>query len=255
MNVCLPGYGVFDTLLIVLMELDMLKKARQCFLRMKDFRVSLKERSCDILLHKYSKIADGVSAKKFFHNMIGAGIIPSIYIYNIMIGIVYKEGDLKAAKCLFVRMKEMVVSPDVVTYNSRIDGHGKLGELSETKLPLAFNFARKMKETYIRLNVVTYITFVDSFCKEGMWQYAIKFFVNMRRIGLTPNEFTYTSLIDANFKVGNFADALKFVKEMVEALKLNVVTYTTLLDGLCKEGKIHEAEESFKGHAERRNRS
>ncbi|KAM1726263.1 hypothetical protein ACFX12_017057 [Malus domestica] len=52
---------------------------------------------------------------KFFEDMLGSGINPSVFMYNIMIGYMCKEGDLDAASCLFAQMKRMGLAPDVVT--------------------------------------------------------------------------------------------------------------------------------------------
>ncbi|CAK9144753.1 unnamed protein product [Ilex paraguariensis] len=126
-NVCVPGYGVFDTLFSVLVELGMLEEASECFLRMKRFRVLPKVRSCNYLLHTLSKTGRGELSRKFFKDIIGAGICPSVFTYNIMIDYACKEGDFETARSLFAQMKEMGVTPDIVTYNSLIDGMGSLG--------------------------------------------------------------------------------------------------------------------------------
>lgn len=205
-NVCRPGYGVFDALFNVLVELGLLEEARECFLRMRNLNIVPKARSCNILLHKCSKVTDGVFVKKFFSDMVGTGIVQSVYTYNIVIGYFCKEGNLIAAKSLFDKMKGLGIFPDVVTYNSFIDAHGKLGELDHMisfykemkeagcnpdiityntlincfckfdNMLLAFNYLREMKERFLKPNVVTYSTFIDAFCKEGMLEQAIKFF-------------------------------------------------------------------------------
>ncbi|KAJ9549682.1 hypothetical protein OSB04_022225 [Centaurea solstitialis] len=273
-NVCRFGWGVFDTLFNVLVELERFEEANDCFLKMKTCRVLPKARSCNSLLSRSTKMGKGEFSKKFFKEMVTAGIKPSVFTYNIMIDYLSKEGDVKGARTLFAEMKVLGITPDIVTYNSLIDGHGKLGQLAESiciyddmknagcnpdvitynalincfckfgKMPQAFEFLHYMKKSGLKPNVVTYSTFIDAFCKEGMMQEAIKFFMDMRRVGLFPNEFTYTSLVDANCKAGRIGEAVKLIKEMSEAgIAVNTVTCTALLDGLSKEGKMKEAEE------------
>ncbi|RWR79720.1 putative pentatricopeptide repeat-containing protein [Cinnamomum micranthum f. kanehirae] len=276
-SVCNSGFGVFDALFGVLIELDLLDEASDCFSKMRKFKIFTKARSCNALLHRLSKSGRGDMSKKLFKDMVAANIAPSVFTFNIMIDFVCKEGDLKTARGLFSQMKDMGCEPDVVTYNSLIDGHGKCGQLEEAEclleemkeagcnpdvitynvlincfckfeqLPKALAYLSEMKRSGVKTNVVTYSTFIDAFCKEGMMQEAIKFFVDMRVVGLTPNEFTYTSLIDGNCKAGNISEALKLVDEMTQAgVSLNIVTYTALVDGLCKEGKVEEAEVVFR---------
>ncbi|CAN6727980.1 unnamed protein product [Malus baccata var. baccata] len=276
-NVCRLGFGVFDALFGVLVEVGMLEEASDCFLRMKKFRVLPKVRSCNALLHRLSKPGKGNLSRKFFKDMLGAGINPSVFTYNIMIGYMCKEGDLDTASCLFAQMKRMGLTPDVVTYNSLIDGYGKVGLLDDSvcifeemkdadcepdtitfnslinccckfdRMPQALNFLREMNNNGLKPNVITYSTLIDAFCKEGMMQEAVKIFMDMKRVGLLPNEFTYTSLIDANCKAGNLSEALKLKSEMLHAgISWNIVTYTALLDGLCEDGRMDEAKEVFR---------
>ncbi|KAB2623952.1 pentatricopeptide repeat-containing protein [Pyrus ussuriensis x Pyrus communis] len=276
-NVCRLGFGVFDALFGVLVEVGMLEEASECFLRMKKFRVLPKVRSCNALLRRLSKPGNGNLSRKFFKDMLGAGINPSVFTYNIMIGYMCKEGDLDTAGSLFAQMKRMGLTPDVVTYNSLIDGYGKVGLLDDSvrifeemkdadcepdtitfnslinccckfdRMPQALNFLREMNNNGLKPNVITYSTLIDAFCKEGMMQEAVKIFMDMKRVGLLPNEFTYTSLIDANCKAGNLSEALKLKSEMLQAgISWNIVTHTALLDGLCEDGRMDEAEEVFR---------
>ncbi|CAN6910205.1 hypothetical protein Bca4012_078373 [Brassica carinata] len=275
-NVCVPGFGVFDALFSVLIDLDMVDEALQCFSKMKRFRVFPKTRSCNGLLQRFAKLGKRDGMKSFFKDMIGAGSKPSVFTYNIMIDCMFKEGDVEAARGLFEEMKFRGLVPDTVTYNSMIDGYGKVGLLDDAVcvfeemksmsceadvitfnslincfckngvLPKGLGFYREMKRSGVKPNVVTYSTLVDGFCKEGMMLQAVKFYVDMRRVGLVPNEFTYTSLIDAKCKIGNLTDAFRLGDEMLEAgVEWNVVTYTALIDGLCDAERMQEAEELF----------
>lgn len=125
-NVCVSGYGVFDAFFSVLVELGMLEEASDCFLRMKRFRVLPKVRSCNNLLQRLSKTGKSELSRKFFRDMVSAGVPASVFTYNILIDYMCKEGDLKTAGILFEQMKKMCIMPDIVTYNTLIDGHGKL---------------------------------------------------------------------------------------------------------------------------------
>ncbi|ONK80605.1 uncharacterized protein A4U43_C01F19680 [Asparagus officinalis] len=83
-----------------------------------------------------------------------------------------------------------------------------LQEGKKRKVPKSLGYLNEMRRNDIRPNVVNFSTFIDAFCKEGMMNEAMKFFVDMRIRGLTPNEFTYTSLIDGNCKADNLKEAL-----------------------------------------------
>jgi pentatricopeptide repeat domain-containing protein 1 len=159
-TVCRTGFGVFDALFGVLVELGMLEEARQCFWKMKNFRVLPKVRSCNELLHKLSKSGQGKLSLSFFNEMVGAGLLPSVFTYNILIGYLSKEGELETARSLFERMKQTGLKPDVITYNSLIDGYGKAGLLTE-----AIIVFEEMKDEGCEPDVITFNSLINCFCK------------------------------------------------------------------------------------------
>ncbi|XLT59838.1 hypothetical protein HN873_052442, partial [Arachis hypogaea] len=60
--------------------------------------------------------------------------------------------------------------------------------------------------------------------------------------GISPNVITYSSLIFGLCLVGQYKEAIDLLSEMVlRNIIPNVRTYSILIDGLCKEGKIKDA--------------
>lgn len=196
-NVCVTGYGVFDAFFSVLIELGMLEEANQCFERMKKYRVLPKVRSCNNLLRRLCESGRGDMSRKVFRNMIGAGMSPSVFTYNIMICDRCKDQDMVGAMALFVQMKENGLLPDIVTYNTLIDGHGKVGFLNET-----INVYAEMREVGCSPDVITYNTLINCFCKYEKLPQAFEFLCQMKSDGLKPNVVTYSTLIDSFCKEG-----------------------------------------------------
>ncbi|KAM7263692.1 hypothetical protein ACFE04_003131 [Oxalis oulophora] len=66
---------------------------------------------------------------------------------------------------------------------------------------------------------------------------AFGFVCEMNDKGFKPNVIIFSNVIEA----------LKLSDDMLQAgLKMNVITYTCLLDGLCEAGKMKDAEVVFK---------
>ena len=66
----------------------------------------------------------------------------------------------------------------------------------------------------------------------------------MGRRGISPNLVTYSSLIDGLCKGGRASSALELLDRMIKEKKLpNMITYSSVIDGLCKEHRLSEAME------------
>ncbi|KAL5187886.1 putative pentatricopeptide repeat-containing protein [Glycine soja] len=155
-NVCRPGFGVFDTLFSVLVDLGMLEEAKAMLLKKNKFMVLPKVRSCNDLLHRLSKSSKGELALSLFKDMVVAGLSPSVFTYNIVIGCLAREGDIETARSLFEEMKALGLRPDIVTYNPLIYGYGKVGMLTG-----AVTVFEEMKDAGCEPDVITYNSLIN----------------------------------------------------------------------------------------------
>ncbi|KAL2943407.1 hypothetical protein RDABS01_031755, partial [Bienertia sinuspersici] len=127
---------------------------------------------------------------------------------------------------LFAEMKTEGIPPDVVTYNTFIDMYCKEGMNGQIPVP----------------DIISYSALLDGYCLR-VWKVdrALGLLQEMPLKGLYPNAVTYSTLIDAWCKDKRLTYAKKLFKEMkANGLKPNVVTLSSLLDGLCKNKKIDE---------------
>ncbi|PWA62676.1 pentatricopeptide repeat protein [Artemisia annua] len=61
--------------------------------------------------------------------------------------------------------------------------------------------------------------------------------------GISPDVITYSSLIDGLCNLGRWEEASKMLQEMLDVgISLDVQTFSILVDALCKEGKVEAAE-------------
>ncbi|KAK1261953.1 putative pentatricopeptide repeat-containing protein [Acorus gramineus] len=257
------GPGVFDALFGVLTDLGMLDEANNCFSRLREFGYLPKLRSCNNLLQRLSRLTRKDAPKKFFGDMVEAGMPLTVFTYNIMIDFYCKDGDLKSARVLFSRMTVEGCSPDIITYNTLIDGHGKLGEamvkggvvanqliytalvhghFRNHKTERVMDLIKEMKEKGHKPDLSFYGTIIWGLCNLGKLEEAELLLTEIRMSGLKPNHVIYTTFMDAYFKAGKASEALCLLHEMLDLGEIpSVVTYCTLIDGLCKSGSVQEA--------------
>ncbi|KAL0318231.1 UNVERIFIED_CONTAM: hypothetical protein Scaly_2852700 [Sesamum calycinum] len=107
----------------------------------------------------------------------------------------------------------------------------KLGLCNFGRWKDAKDLITEMVDHKIPLNVITFGILVDAFCKEGMVKEAENVVEIMMQRNMSPDVVTC-----------RFADGLKLFKDMqAEQVIPNLVTYNTLLHGLCMNKQIAEA--------------
>ncbi|KAL0377018.1 UNVERIFIED_CONTAM: hypothetical protein Scaly_0819400 [Sesamum calycinum] len=176
---------------------------------------------------------------------------PDLYSYNTVIDSLCKDRMVDEALQLLAKMIDKGISPNIVTYNSMLQGLCNFGRWKDAK-----DLITEMVDHKIPLNVITFGILVDAFCKEGMVKEAEDVVEIMMQRNMSPDVVMYTTLIDGYSLVGQinkarklldsmpgrFADGLKLFKDMqAEQVIPNLVTYNTLLHGLCMNKQIAEA--------------
>lgn len=179
----------------------------------------------------------------------------------------------------FKEMSQIGCQPDVVTYNTLVDGLCRAG-----KVRIAHNLLKGMltKGPELNPNVVTYTTLVRGYCEKRLVSEALGVFEEMIRCGLKPTPITYNTLIqglceakeldkikevlqgtvgDGEFRPdtctfntlmsthctgGNLDEAMKMFEKMSELkVKPDSATYSILIRSLCQKGDFERAEELF----------
>ncbi|KAJ6752751.1 PENTATRICOPEPTIDE REPEAT-CONTAINING PROTEIN-RELATED [Salix koriyanagi] len=84
-------------------------------------------------------------------------------------------------------------------------------------------------------------------CKGGYFREARKLVGEMTKRGLRPDKFTYTTLLDGSCKEGDLELGLEMKEEMEkEGIQLDNVAFTAIISGLCRDGKIVDAERTLR---------
>ncbi|PWZ13293.1 Protein Rf1, mitochondrial [Zea mays] len=189
----------------------------------------------------------------------GYNCSPDVVSYNIVIDGFFKEGDVDKAYFLFHEMPGRGFPPDLVTYSSVIDGLCKAQAMDKAEAVL-----QQMLDKGVMPNTRPYNSLIHGYCSLGQLAEAIgrcaearsisdsmvrrvknptlpptaACFMEMRQNGLRPNVVSYSTVIDILCKTGRVEDAVYHFNQMVsEGLSPNIVCFTSLIHGLCTIGE------------------
>ncbi|XP_068663014.1 pentatricopeptide repeat-containing protein At1g09900-like [Aristolochia californica] len=173
--------------------------------------------------------------------MVEAGSQPNSVTYSCLIHGLCNVGTVDEALELIKEMVEKGLGPMISTYTLPLTSLCEAGRLTEHMLQDSV------------------VTLMNGYCKLGNLNNAMRLLNFMQENGCEPDEWTFTELICGFFKMGTLVVALDLFNKMAvcglnphknrlpEAEKLcreiaeqglfpTVVTYTNLIDGLCKSG-------------------
>nr|AYM00921.1 pentatricopeptide repeat protein [Salvia miltiorrhiza] len=155
--------------------------------------------------------------------------------YSALLDGLRKSGMVDDALQLLSAMIEKGITPNVVTYNSMIQGLWTR-ETGGCKV-----LVNEMSNSNISLNVITFSILIDAYCKERKMEEAEDLLEIMKQRNVCPTVVTYNTLIDGYCLRGKLTKH-KVLDSMVDkGLKPNIVTYNCLLNGYCRKGRIDEA--------------
>ncbi|XVF25744.1 hypothetical protein REPUB_Repub13aG0240100 [Reevesia pubescens] len=139
---------------------------------------------------------------------------------------------------VFNKMKEFQCEPSKKCYITVFDIL-----VEENQLKIALRFYRHMKEVGVPTSVASLNILIKALCKNsGTMDSALHIFHEMPNRGCPPDSYTYGTLINGLCRFGKLTEA----KELFEEMKMrdcspSVVTYSSLIHGLCQSKNINEA--------------
>lgn len=117
-----------------------------------------------------------------------------------------------------------------------------LEETGNLKVDEACGILRQMEAEGCESDVVAFTTLMDSLCNSGRLNEAREFLNEMRRRKCSPNFFAQNPLIHKYRDSRDISVVLEIWKEMEgDGCVSDVITFTTLINALYKEGKVDEA--------------
>ncbi|XP_022139830.1 pentatricopeptide repeat-containing protein At5g46100 isoform X1 [Momordica charantia] len=115
--------------------------------------------------------------------------------------------------------------------------------VEENQLKLALRFYRYMRKMGFPPTVASLNVLIKAFCKNsGTMDKAMHILREMSNHGCEPDSYTYGTLINGLCKLGKIVEAKELLQEMeTKGCSPSVVTYTSLIHGLCQLNNVDEA--------------
>ncbi|KAL5559859.1 hypothetical protein UlMin_036070 [Ulmus minor] len=150
--------------------------------------------------------------------------------YNIMIKEKCRKCDIKGARAILDRMREVGCEPDIKGCNLVLSYMCKNGESPEVLLD-------EMKAMKFTPDELTFEILIVYSCKFGRFEFALDFLDKMVSWGLEPRLTTHAAFIKGYFNLNRFEEAHKYVVDSSLKHKYSSnVTYSLLANLHLKTG-------------------
>ncbi|CAM8974566.1 unnamed protein product [Rhodiola kirilowii] len=197
--------------------------------------------TCNILLKALCKKNDVEGALQVLDDMPAMGMVPNVVTYTTILGGYVGRGDMVGAERMFNELLDRGWVPDATTYTILMDGFCKLGRLVD-----AIKVMDDMEENGVEPNEVTYGVMIEAYCEEKKSGEGLNLLNDMLDMKYVPSSTLCCKVIDALCEDGKVEDACEMWRKL---LRKNVTPddaiSSTLIHWLCKEGKIKEARKLF----------
>lgn len=163
-------------------------------------------------------------------------------IFNCLIDVCIKLGDIEKAEKLFQDMKAMKVEPSKITYAIMIKGYGQ-----HFLLDKAFRVFEEMKIANLPPNEIIYGCLLNACVRSSNIEKVTEIYKEMKIHSLDMNIILYTTLIKAYTKVKDLKSALDVYYTMLndEKVKPNIVIHNAILDCCVECGNTEKLSEIY----------
>ncbi|XWS74544.1 hypothetical protein CRYUN_Cryun01aG0007100 [Craigia yunnanensis] len=170
------------------------------------------------------------------------GIYHDVYTLSILLNCFCGLHRVGFGFSVLGRMLKLGLQPVTVTFNTLIYGLCIGGKVAQ---------AVRLFDDMVREG-----TIIDSLCKDklvtealnlisemtGQWKEVMTLLNEMLANNCKPNVITYTLLVDALCKEGKISEAHDIVERMIQhGVQPNTITYSALMDGYCLQGQMYDA--------------
>ncbi|XP_027367135.1 putative pentatricopeptide repeat-containing protein At1g02420 [Abrus precatorius] len=230
-----PDFDIncFNALLRTLCQEKSMTDARNVYHSLKhDFRPNLQ--TFNILLSGWKTPED---AEGFFKEMREMGVTPDVVTYNSLVDVYCKGRDMDKAYKVLDEMRDRDLSPDVITYTSIIGGLGLIGQPDKAR-----DVLKEMKEYGCYPDVAAYNATIRNFCIAKRLGDAYSLVHEMQNKGLSPNATTYNLFFRVYFWSNDLQSSWSlYERMMVEGCLPNTQSCMFLIRLFRRQEKVEMA--------------
>ncbi|QCE11700.1 pentatricopeptide repeat-containing protein At5g16420, mitochondrial [Vigna unguiculata] len=193
--------------------------------------------SCNILLKALCKSNEVDVAVRVLDEMGLMGLVPNVVSYTTVLGGYVFTGDMESAMKVFGEILDRGWVPDATTYTVLMSGFCRMGKFVE-----AIRVMDLMEENRVQANEVTYGVMIEAYCKGRKSGEAVNLLEDMVAKGFVPNSVLCCRVVDLLCEEGSVERAWAMCRGMVrKGIEVGGAVVSTIVHWLCKEGKVVEA--------------
>ncbi|KAK7339634.1 hypothetical protein VNO77_20312 [Canavalia gladiata] len=197
--------------------------------------------SCNILLKALCKRNEVDVAVRILDEMPAMGVVPNVVSYTTVLGGYVWKGDMNSAVRVFEEILDRGWVPDATTYTVLMNGFCRVGRLVD-----AIRVMDEMEENGIQPTEVTYGVMIEAYCKGRKFGEAVNLLEDMIGKGYVPSSVLCCKVVDLLCEEGNVEKACEVWRRLLRKnCQLDGAVVSTIVHWLCKEGKVLEARSMF----------
>ena len=164
---------------------------------------------------------------------------PKDIFFNKLIDFASKHNDLSFSEYIFKVMVSHSIQPSIVTYNTLIDSYFKQNKFNQAWI--LFELLKKSDKKPDNFTYTTMINGLKSMGKPDLNR-AFQLFNEYKQIH-KPDQIIYNCLMDACINAGNIEKAHELLLQMKNdsSIRLDEVSFNTLIKGCCRAKKLFQA--------------
>lgn len=188
---------------------------------------------------KAGRVADTVRMLEAMRHQKDSSSHPDHVTYTTVISAFVKAGSMDRARQVLTEMAKMRVPANLITYNILLKGYCHQLQIDKAEDLMK----EMVDEVGIEPDVVSYNTLIDGCILVDDSSGALTYFNEMRKRGIAPTKVSYTTLMKAFASSGQPKLANKVFDEMIKdpRVVVDLVAWNMLVEGYCKIGLVDEA--------------
>ena len=158
-------------------------------------------------------------------------------VCSMLVNCYIKENLVNLAIKLTRQLKHLNIYPSDRVFNALL-----LELIRSKQLEFAWEWLEDIHKRRMSLNASTISLFIHNYCKDGDLESGWKLFCRMRNYGIKPDVVSYTIIIDALCKLSCPVTATSLLFKMTQlCISPDSVLTSAVVDGYCKLGHTEKA--------------
>jgi len=224
-----------------LISINKFNAAEKLFEKAVEINAKLSLYTYSIMIKAYGAINNFDKANEIMAKIEAAGLKANDVIYGCLLNCAVKCSKFDFIKKIWEQMKNNAIEPNCIIYTTLIKAYNKM-KLYDIALEI---FEKISQEDKIQSNIIIFNAVLDV-CVESknleklkeIYGF-IKIMCNMCSTFPKPNLITYSTIIKGFAKCGKMEDAMEIYESLkAQNFQLDEVLFNTLIDGFAKSGNL-----------------